>query len=206
MNRIVIIKIGSSVFVTRRRKIDEFRICALVQDISSLRQKGWRVILVVSGAVALGLRVFDGTNGNDAQKKCAAGIGQLTLMNEFYRRFLQKNIRCGQVLLTTYQVEHIHAKDPLKATLQLYLDHHILPILNENDVLDLYSFGGNDELALFIAQLLSASYLLILSSFDSHFGVGGGASKMKVMEKARTLGISAQIADGKKPWIHLLQN
>ena len=193
-------------FVTRRRRVDEFRVSRLVNDIEVLHKKGVRVILIVSGAVAVGMHAFETTSQDTLTKRCAAGVGQLWVMNEFYRRFLQKNIFCAQILLTKKYEGSSSNRNLFKSTLQLYLDHSIIPIINENDVIDLYSFGGNDELALFIAKLIHASKLIMLSSFKSYFGFGGGKSKAKVLEKAQKAGISAIITDGKKPWINLIKN
>jgi len=212
------------VFVTSRRKIDEFRVCRLVDEIALIMKNGWSVVLVVSGAVAVGMRDdlmsfrairrLAESRGISREcemplpvrKRAAAGIGQLVVMNEFYRRFLQKNIHCAQLLLTKESIANSDSKDRLREVLQFYLHHNIIPIINENDVVDLYSFGGNDELAYAIAKITNAQQLLILSSFTSHFGIGGGTSKTQVLEKAQKEGISATIADGKKSWIHLIQN
>lgn len=204
--KIIVIKIGSSVFVTRRRRIDEFRVCKLVDEIALLQQQGWKVIVVVSGAVALGMRAFDYLNTDNTQKRCAAGVGQLMVMNEFYRRFLSKNIHCAQLLLTKDAVVSADRKTFLAAQIRLYLKTGIIPIINENDVVDLYAFGGNDVLAFAIAELIQANNIMILSSYISHFGFGGTSSKTAVIKKAQRAGIRALIADGKKPWIHFLRN
>ena len=205
-NKIIVVKIGSSVFVTNRRKIDEFRVHRLTDEIAFLHKKGWKVILVVSGAVAVGMKAFKNISCEDTVRRCAAGIGQCLMMAEFLSRLQQKNITCAQILLTQDILVNQIRRDELVTVFNLYLVNHVIPILNENDVIDLNSFGGNDELSLQIAHLLDASHLIILSSFVSYFGVGGKKSKINVLEKSRLLGITARIADGKKPWIHFLQS
>ena len=90
------------------------------------------------------------------------------------------------------------SKSMLKDVIAKYLELDVVPVINENDVIDLNSFGGNDYLAAEIAIALGAEKLVILSTWErSKFGVGGGESKRMVVSKLQEAGIVSEILDGK---------
>lgn len=75
----------------------------------------------------------------------------------------------------------------------------LLQVFNENDVIDLYSFGGNDRLSCYLAKLLAATKVCILSSWKTNgFGVGGGDAKREVVGKLKNAHIDSIIIDGKR--------
>lgn len=192
--RIVIIKIGSSVILTERNKPDEFCLSHLTDQILRVREEGLRVILVISGAVAVGANYINITD-NHLLRKGAAGIGQVYLISKLYALFRRKNTVIAQILLTR---DDLLKKENMYNLLNFYLEKNILPILNENDVVKLNNFGGNDFLAYEVAKLMDAWQLVILSSYEkSKFGVGGGKSKNEVLRKLMDINIKAKIIDGK---------
>lgn len=198
MEKIIVIKIGSSILMTQRNKLDEFRIAHIADQVASLREEGFGVVLVVSGAVACGYKYIKFNDNDQGLKQAAAGIGQSILTATFNNIFSQKKIQIAQVLLTKEDLNSVTEKERLKGLLEFYIQSDFVAFINENDVLDLNSFGGNDHLAGEITTLLSADRLVILSSQNgSLFGVGGGETKQEVISLMETKRIRADILNGK---------
>jgi len=195
----IAIKIGSSVILTGRNKLDEFRIAHIADQVASLRKGGIRVVLVISGAVAFGANYIDLSEADTKLKKVAAGIGQTYLISVVRKFFSAKKITVAQVLLTRDCFYSKENKESIKETLEYYLEIGIVPIINENDVIDLNSFGGNDCLVSEIATMLGAEQVMILSQMsESLHGVGGGKIKQQVTADLNQKGIRASIVDGKE--------
>lgn len=198
MKKIIVIKIGSSILITKRNKLDEFRMAHIAQQIEQLIQNGLRVILVVSGAVASGFNFVRFEQNEIDLKQLAAGLGQAILTSTFQKIFSAKKIQIAQILLNQENLIAETDRQKMRNLLLNYLNLNFVPLLNENDVISLNSFGGNDLLASEIASLVNAEKLLILSTYDqSFFGVGGGSSKVKALEIMDAEKIEARILDGK---------
>ena len=194
---IVTIKIGSSVLLTQRNKLDEFRIAHIADQILSLKEKEVGVVLVVSGAVACGANYIQFSSQDKKLKMAAAGIGQAYLNSIFQQIFSRKGLRIAQILLTKDLLDSRCKKKEINDLIHYYLQTGVVPIINENDVIDLNSFGGNDFLAANMAKLLKVDQLLILSTMaGSNFGVGGGEAKFKLSPCSRK-NIQASIVNGK---------
>ena len=195
----IAIKIGSSVILTSRNKLDEFRISHIADQVGVLRKKDNGVVLIVSGAVACGAPYVDLSNANTKLREVAAGIGQAYLVSILRKCFSAKDLTIAQVLLTKDFFYSEENRKSLKETLEYYFQIGIIPIINENDVLDLNSFGGNDCLANEIAVLLGVNQVIILSQMaESTHGVGGGRIKLQVVEDLNQKGIKTSIVDGKE--------
>ena len=196
--RIVTIKIGSSVLLTQRSKLDEFRIAHIADQILFLKERGIRVVLVGSGAVACGAHIIHFSSQDTRLKKAAAGIGQSHLNSVFQQIFTKKGLQISQILLTKDILRSRTQKEEVKALITYYLKVGIVPVINENDVIDLNCFGGNDFLAADMTRLLNVEQLLILSTMaGSSFGVGGGEAKFQAISALKKDGIAASIIDGK---------
>lgn len=202
---IIVIKIGSSVFMTKRNKLDEFRISHIADQIVTLKEKGHNVILVVSGAVACGLMTDTSDRLHLSSmidfsllRQAAAGIGQvqlITILNDIFR---QKQMTIAQILLNKNDLKDDTKRKRIKKMLEFYFQLGIIPVFNENDVVDLNSFGGNDYLAAEIAILMRATQVMILSSYEgSSYGVGGGKSKKEVCRELSSNDIEAVVVNGK---------
>lgn len=197
--KIIVIKIGSSVLTTHRGKLDEFRLDHFADQIIGLQNKGVWVIFVISGAVAFGANFINVSNKISSHRRAAAGIGQAYLISTLLRIFGQKKLKIAQILLSYDELKVEALKNNLRETVDIYLQNGIIPVFNENDVIELNSFGGNDYLALEITKLITADKLIILSTMEgSTFGVGGGKSKYEVLSILKNKNILAQIADGRK--------
>jgi len=188
----VIVKIGSSVLFSKRNKLDEYRIAQIANQVASLREAGIGVALIISGAVASGSRYISITD--QISRRMAAGMGQVLVISTFSRIFSQKGTQIAQILLT----RSILNSDQLAYVLNGYISKGVIPVINENDVIELNSFDGNDFLGAEIATLLKSRKLIILSTMrGSVYGVGGGESKQQVIKLLNTRNIKTEILNGK---------
>jgi glutamate 5-kinase len=194
----VTVKIGSSVLLTQRNKLDEFRIAHIADQILSLEEKEVGVVLVVSGAVACGANYIQFSSQDKKLKMAAAGIGQAYLNSIFQQIFSRKGLQIAQILLTKDLLDSRSKKKEINDLIHYYILIGVVPVINENDVIDLNSFGGNDFLAANMAKLLKADQLLILSTMTgSKFGVAGGEAKIQTVAMLKQKNIQASIVDGK---------
>lgn len=175
--RRVVVKVGSQVLSRTDGSVDEVAFSGLCQAISSLHRAGRQVVLVSSGAVALGRGVVGQVAGAADKgtgrlgKQSMAAIGQSLLMSRYRDQFLPLGIDVAQVLLTHSDLGHrrrfLHAR---RVTTEL-LSAGVLPIVNENDTVavDEIRFGDNDTLAAQVAHLVGAGALILLTEVDGLF-------------------------------------
>ena len=165
LNKTIVIKVGSNVVITGRQKVDSFRLSELATQVTILINEGYSVVLVVSGAVAAGkglARELSQSNEH-INKQILAGLGQSYLTTEIFNAFRTKDIRTMQLLITK---DELNKENNLKDLLLESIKNNLVPVLNENDVVSLNSFGGYDHLALEVARLVNASFLVLLSNVD----------------------------------------
>jgi glutamate 5-kinase len=192
----ILIKIGSGTLLTQRGKLDLFRIAHIADQVSHIREKGEHVILVLSGAVACGADCLE--LSNDISRMAAAGVGQIYLMSAFQKAFGVKKITVAQVLISTGNIDSIARRDSIRRMLGMCAQAGIVALINENDAVELNGFGGNDLLAVEIANLIEAKQVLILSTMTgSTHGVGGGVTKLYAVKQLEKSGIRATIVNGK---------
>ena len=162
-----VIKIGSALLTDDGLGLDQSRIADWCAQLAQLKQQGIEVILVSSGAVAVGMTEM-GWQSRPTQMhqlQAAAAIGQTKLVQFYEQCFNQHQIKTAQILLThddlADRTRYLNAKSTISALLQM----GVLPIVNENDtvVTDEIRFGDNDTLAALVANLLVADRLLILT-------------------------------------------
>ncbi len=166
----IVIKIGSSLFSADKKKLDFKLLDDFTNQICCLIADKKEVVLVSSGAIALGMSVLE----IDCRPKelsvlqAVAALGQNELMNVYREFFKKRKIDCGQILLTwddfVDRSRYLNAKNTLTTLLKL----GIIPIINENDTVstDEIKFGDNDRLSALVSCLISADLLLILSDVD----------------------------------------
>ncbi|KCZ93458.1 glutamate 5-kinase [Hyphomonas johnsonii] len=166
-NRIVV-KTGSTLIAEDGMPRTDW-LARLATDFADLRARGKQVILVSSGAVALG-RAALGTHTTSRldQKQAAASIGQPRLMTALADAFAPHGIALGQALLTLSDTEIRQRWLNARATLDTLLDAGIVPVINENDTVatDEIRYGDNDRLAARVAQMMGADLLVLLSDID----------------------------------------
>ncbi|PLX81530.1 MAG: glutamate 5-kinase [Desulfuromonas sp.] len=165
----VVIKIGSSVISDEQGLIDD-RLDAICAEVDLLRQKGYEIILVSSGAVAAG-KADLGIQGRPQTiplKQAAAAIGQSRLMRAFKERLRSRGHVVAQVLLTRDDLANRRRYLNARNTLMTLLEHHVVPVVNENDtvVVEEIRFGDNDNLSAMVTNLAEAGLLVILSDVD----------------------------------------
>ncbi len=165
----VVIKIGSGV-ISNSAGLDLDRIAILCEDVLQLRQRGYEVILVSSGAVAAGKADLGivGKPKTIPLKQAAAAIGQSRLMRAYKDALRQHGLKAAQVLLTRDDLANRRRYLNARNTLMTLLEYDIVPIINENDtvVVDEIRFGDNDNLSAMVTNLVEAQLLVILSDVD----------------------------------------
>ncbi|MBQ3804400.1 MAG: glutamate 5-kinase [Prevotella sp.] len=169
MHRIVV-KVGSNVLTTQKGKLDITRLSALVDQIAWMRENGYEVILVSSGAVACGRQELKVEHQLDSveQRQLFSAMGQAKLMNLYYDLFREYHLHIGQILTMKSNFETLEHYRNQQACMELMLDNGVIPIVNENDTVCLTElmFTDNDELSGLIAQMMHAETLILLSNID----------------------------------------
>ena len=165
----VVVKIGSSLFARDNRKLDTALISNIAKQISSLTKKGKEVVVVSSGAIALGMSILKLANRPKQlqELQAAAAIGQHELMHVYKLALNKYRLNCAQLLLTWDDflgVRYANAKHTLNTLLKL----KTVPIINENDTVatEEIKFGDNDRLSALVSILVGADLLIILSDVD----------------------------------------
>ncbi|MFN0024260.1 MAG: glutamate 5-kinase [Parvularculaceae bacterium] len=167
-NRLVI-KIGSALLVDREGAPARAWLAALADDIAAARASGKQVVIVSSGAIALGRKALGLQRAITlAEKQAAAAAGQARLMGAYEEAFSRHNIPVAQALLTPDDTERRRRWLNARATLETLLDLGAIPVINENDTVATAEirYGDNDRLAARAAQMISADVLVLLSDID----------------------------------------
>ncbi len=167
----LVLKIGSALLVdSHTGRLNSDWLSALAKDISDLRKAGTDVILVSSGAIALG-RSRLGLLGQALslpEKQACAAAGQSLLTQAYEKALGDHGIITAQALLTLYDTEDRRRWLNARQALTTLLDLGAVPIINENDTVatDEIRYGDNDRLAARAAQMLGADTLILLSDID----------------------------------------
>jgi glutamate 5-kinase len=167
--RRVVIKIGSSLlFDADRRAVAADWLASLAADIAALRRQGREVIVVSSGAVALGRGRLNLSTSRLQDKQAAAAVGQTLLMHAWEEALAPHGLMAGQVLLTRDDTERRRRWLNGRATLEALLSHGVVPVVNENDTVatEEIRYGDNARRAARAAQLGRADLLILLSDVD----------------------------------------
>ena len=170
-SRLVTVKIGSALLVDPATlAIRESWLAALAEDLARLRARGQQVIVVSSGAIAIG-RVRLGLKPGPLlleEKQAAAAIGQIRLAHLFQEALGRHGLAVAQLLLTLEDTEARRRHLNARATIATLLELGAIPVINENDTVATQEirFGDNDRLAARVAQMASADTLVLLSDID----------------------------------------
>ena len=169
--RRIVIKIGSSLFVDAETgRLDTAWLEALAEDVAGLAQEGKEVVIVSSGAVALGRRDLglDAAKLKLEDKQAAAAIGQILLAHAYKELLGRHEIKVAQVLLTLDDSESRRRYLNAVRTLTTLIQARVVPVINENDTVATAElrYGDNDRLAGRVAQMVSADCLVVLSDVD----------------------------------------
>ena len=166
--RRLVVKVGSSLLIDQGR-IREAWLATLAADIHALSSEGKQIVLVSSGAVALGRSYLKmKTTSRLDQKQAAAAAGQSLLIQHWQRALEPFAIPVAQLLLTLEDTEQRRRWLNARATLHVLLGQGALPVINENDTVatDELRYGDNDRLSARTAQMIQADALILLSDVD----------------------------------------
>lgn len=170
-NRRLVVKVGSSLLVEPDGSIRTAWLESLIADIAARRAAGQQIILVSSGAVALGSRRLNLAKGGRASledAQAAAAVGQILLAGLYADLLGKHDLTAAQMLVTLGDLEDRRRYLNAAATLERLLTLGAIPILNENDSVatEEIRFGDNDRLAARVAQAAQADALILLSDID----------------------------------------
>ena len=169
----VVIKIGSALLVDRAAGVKQEWLNTLVDDIANLHQDGTQVLMVSSGAIALGRNVLNMPHRalKLDESQAAAAVGQIELGRAWSYALSRHNLIPGQILLTLHDTEgragrrsYLNARDTIERLLSL----RTVPVINENDTVATSEirYGDNDRLAARVATMVHADMLVLLSDVD----------------------------------------
>ncbi|CCA91698.1 MULTISPECIES: glutamate 5-kinase [unclassified Novosphingobium] len=166
----LVLKVGSALLVGKQGVRREW-LTGLVAEIAAARARGQQVIVVSSGAIALGaatLGLDKGGRGSLADAQAAAAVGQIALSGLWAELLGSHGLTAAQMLLTLEDLEDRRRYLNVTATLTRLLDAGAVPVINENDSVatNEIRFGDNDRLAARVAQAAQASAVLLLSDID----------------------------------------
>lgn len=170
----IVIKIGTSSLILANGQINLKNMDDLAFTLSSLRNEGYDIILVTSGAIGVGLNVLgmDKRPSEIAQQQALASIGQVELMSLYNHIFARYQQKVSQLLLTNDVIEYPESRQNASMSLQAILSMGIIPIINENDAVSVdemdhkTKFGDNDRLGAIVTNLADADLLIMLSDID----------------------------------------
>lgn len=167
----IVIKIGSALlFNPEENGLQTSWLEGLVSDVARLHRGGKQVIIVSSGAIALGrdeMKLAKGRIRLD-EKQAAAATGQIILAQAWNDAFKAHEITTAQILLAPEDTETRRKHLNARSTMQTLLNYGCVPVVNENDTITTYEirFGDNDRLAARVAAMMSADLLVLLSDID----------------------------------------
>jgi glutamate 5-kinase len=165
-----VVKIGSALLAAENGEIRRPWLDALADDVARFRSRGQEVILVSSGAIAVGRRQLGlaGQRLRLEEKQAAAATGQIRLAHAYQEALARHGITVAQILLTQEDTEERRRHLNARATFAQLLALGAVPVVNENDTIATAEirFGDNDRLAARVAQMTSADMLVLLSDID----------------------------------------
>ena len=170
----IVIKIGSSSLThTETGRLNLMKMESLVRELADLHNQGKDVIVVSSGAIAVGKSAMGLSHKPqelDERQACAA-VGQARLMMIYQKLFAEYSQTAAQILMTKYTMINRATRVNARNTFDRLLSMGAIPIVNENDTIstDEIEFGDNDTLSALVAALIDADVLLLLSDIDGLF-------------------------------------
>ena len=166
--RRIVVKAGTNVLTGRTDSLNAGVLRSLVQQIAQVRRLGAQALFVTSGAIAAGREVLRERGSNVVERQVLAAVGQSRLMHTYQEMFAAEGAMTAQALLTHRDVQERHGYLNVRNTLEGLLAHHVVPIVNENDVVETEEIGqvrlgDNDTLSALVANLVDADLLLMLT-------------------------------------------
>ncbi len=167
----VVVKVGSALLVDAEKgRLNRAWLESFVADVARLRKRGQEVILVSSGAIALGRRHLKLAPGKLKleESQAAAAVGQIRLAHAYKELLEEHEITVAQILLTLGDTEQRRRYLNARGTMNMLLSLGAVPVINENDTVATAEirYGDNDRLAARVAQMVGADCLILLSDID----------------------------------------
>jgi glutamate 5-kinase len=190
--RRIVVKVGSST-LTEGGRLHEQAFGEIARQVSQLWERGCRVVLVSSGAIAVGSRElgWDDVGPSIPQRQAAAAVGQIGLVNLYRERFAEHGRGVAQVLVTRAGLEDRERFLNARHTLNKLFELGIVPIVNENDTVatDEIRFGDNDNLSATVLNLVAGDLLVILTDVDGLFAEEPrpGAPAPRLIDRVETI-------------------
>ncbi len=190
--RRIVVKVGSSLLVdSQAGKLKEAWLASLAGDLAALHGKKRDVLVVSSGAIALGRAVLKLPAGvlklEDSQ--AAAAVGQIALARTWSEALSRHGLTAGQVLVTLGDTEERRRYLNARSTIERLLEWRAVPVINENDTVATSEirYGDNDRLAARVATMASANLLVLLSDVDGLYdappGTTASAKHVPIVER-----------------------
>ncbi len=169
----IVFKVGTSTLTYDTGKINIRRMARLASVLSDLENQGKEIVLVSSGAIAVGVGKLglEKKPADTPSVQAVACIGQCELMFMYDKLFSEYSHTVGQLLITKSDVENDERRTNLINAFDKMLTYGVIPIINENDSVGVEEivFGDNDSLSAIVAKLINADLLVILSDIDGLF-------------------------------------
>lgn len=189
--RRLVIKVGSALLTDAKGAVNHDWLAGIAADIGSQREAGRQVLVVSSGAIAIGSRLLgiDRRRARLEALQASAAAGQARLVHAWQEALEKHGISVAQVLVTLEDTEDRRRFMNARGTLAKLLEHGIVPVINENDTVatDEIRYGDNDRLAARVAQMVMADGLLLLSDVDGLYTAdprtGRGARHVAEVER-----------------------
>ena len=170
----IVIKVGTSSLTHSETGLMDFiKMEKLVRELTDLHNRGKEVVLVSSGAIAVGRKALGLKERPSALsvKQACASVGQARLMMSYQKFFMEYNQVASQILMTKNTLIHEENRENARNTFETLLSMGVIPIVNENDTISTYEirFGDNDTLSAIVSALVQADLLILLSDIDGLF-------------------------------------
>ena len=166
----IVIKVGTSTLTHATGRLNLRRMEHLTRVIADLKNRGYEIVLVSSGAIGVGSGKLGlpGRPSDIPTKQAVAAVGQCELMYRYDKLFEEYNHTVAQLLLTRDVVDDPVRRSNVVNTFNRLLELHALPIVNENDTVSVeeIEFGDNDTLSAMVAHLICADLLILCSDID----------------------------------------
>ncbi|TMJ43891.1 MAG: glutamate 5-kinase [Alphaproteobacteria bacterium] len=184
--RRIVVKIGSALLVDGKTgTIKAPWLASLTEDLASARQRGQDIIIVSSGAIALGRRNLGFASGaiRLEESQAAAAVGQIALAHAWSEALRKHSIVAAQILVTLNDTEERRRYLNARSTLSMLLSQGAVPVINENDTVATSEirYGDNDRLAARVASMMSADCLVLLSDIDGFYTAPPGTPGAEII-------------------------
>ena len=185
----IVIKLGSSTVIDKKGNFKKKWLLSLINDIKKLKKNKQEVVLVSSGAIALGQSYLKIKNRKVKleMSQAIAAVGQIHLINEFQKLFEKNKLKIGQILITPDDTEQRRRALNARRTFENLFSLGAIPVVNENDTTATseIKYGDNDRLAARVAQIIGADLLIILSDVDGLYE--SISNKKSLVKKIETI-------------------